>query len=94
MGRLLSEMLRTVTFQQLADMGDDGAEVKTKEIAMLAGAIRDLSSADKIMADREFAIRREITKQAADAASKIAKRGGLSNDAVQEIRGSILGLAK
>ena len=68
-GRLLSEMLRTVAFQQLSTMGDDGAKVGTKDIMFLAGAIRDLASADKIAADREIAIRREVAKKAADEAT-------------------------
>jgi hypothetical protein len=35
---------------------------------------------------------REKSKAAADAASKIAKKGGLSADAVAEIRKQILGI--
>lgn len=92
-GRLLSEMLRTVAFQQLAAAGDEGAQIKTKEISMLAGAMRDLASADKITMDRELRIRQEVAKQAADVADKAAKRHGLTGDAAAEIRREILGVA-
>ena len=64
-GRLLSEMLRTVAFQQLAGAGDGGAEVSTKEVALLAGALRDLNTADKMSLDRELKIRQLVAKQAA-----------------------------
>lgn len=92
-GRLLSEMLRTVAFQQLAASGDEGAELNTKEVAMLAGAIRDLSNADKTRADMALRIRKEVAKEAADAAARVATKGGLSGEAVQEIRREILGVA-
>lgn len=94
-GRLLSEMLRTVAFQTIGVMSErDGAEIGPDEIMLLARAIKDLASADKVAMERELKIRQEVARQAADAATKIAKRGGLSADAVQEIRREILGVAK
>lgn len=93
-GRLLSEMLRTVAFQQLAGAGDGGAEVSTKEVAMLAGALRDLNSADKMSLDRELKIRQEVVKKAAAKAAEVAKRGGLSKAVVDDLRRELLGIAK
>ncbi|MCC5811192.1 MAG: DUF3486 family protein [Ectothiorhodospiraceae bacterium] len=93
-GRLLSEMLRTVAFQQLAGAGDEGAEVSTKEVAMLAGALRDLNAADKLSLERELKIRQEVAKQAADKAAEVAKRGGLSKSVVDDLRRELLGIAK
>ena len=93
-GRLLSEMLRTVAFQQLAGAGDEGAEISTKEVAMLAGALRDLNTADKVAMDRELRIRQEVARQAADKATEVAKRGGLSAEMVNDLRRELLGIAK
>jgi hypothetical protein len=92
-GRLLSEMLRTVAFHQLASAGDEGAEVSTKEVRMLAAALRDLNTADKVAMERELKIRQEVAKQAADKAAEVAKRGGLSKDVVDELRRELLGIA-
>lgn len=92
-GRLLSEMLRTVAWQTIGSMGETDA-VAPNEIMLLARAIKDLAAADKVAMERELKIRQEVARQAADAATKIAKRGGLSADAVQEIRREILGVAK
>ncbi|MEX0745307.1 MAG: DUF3486 family protein [Phycisphaeraceae bacterium] len=92
--RLLSEMLRTVAFQQLASAGDEGAEITTKEVAMLAGAMRDLNTADKLGLERELRVRQEVAKQAAEKATEVAKRGGMSKEAVADLRREILGVAK
>jgi len=93
-GRLLSEMLRTVAFQQLANAGDEDAEISTKDIMFLAGAIKDLASADKVSMERELRIRSEMAKKAADKATEIAKRGGLSAEMVNDLRRELLGIAK
>lgn len=92
-GRLLSEMLRTVAYRQIGDMADDEAETDSSEIMLLARAIKDLSSADKISADRELRVRREVATLAAKVAAKSAKAAGLSADAADEIRKQILGVA-
>lgn len=93
-GRLLSEMLRTVAFQQLATAGDDGAEVSTKDVMFLAGAIKDLANADKVSMERELKIRSEVAKQAAEKATEVAKRGGMSKEMVNNLRSELLGIAK
>jgi len=93
-GRLLSEMLRTVAFSSLSELGDDEHAADAKDIRFLAQAIKDLASADKISAERELRIRQEVARQAADKAGEVAKRGGLSKDAVQELRREILGVAE
>jgi hypothetical protein len=93
-GRLLSEMLRTVAFQQLASAGDEGAQIDTKDIMFLAGAIKDLANADKVSLDRELRIRTEVAKKAAEKAAEVAKRGGLSKDMVDNLRRELLGIAK
>jgi hypothetical protein len=93
-GRLLSEMLRTVAFNTLSQLGEGEAEAQAKDIKSLAQAIKDLATADKTSAERELRIRREVAEQAAEKAGEVARRGGLSRDAVQEMRREILGVAE
>lgn len=92
-GRLLPEMLRAVAFQQLANM--DGDEVDSKEIGVLARAIKDASSATKATVEAER-LRRKIR----DAAAKVQAvetevREGkrtLDADTLKRIREEIYGI--
>lgn len=88
-GRLLSEMLRTVAWQTMGDMESAGPQ----EIMLLAKAIKDLASADKLTTERILKARQDATKAAADAAVVVAKAKGLSADTVAELRREILGVA-
>lgn len=90
-GRLLSEMLRTVAFQTLGTMDDT---TQAGDIMFLAKAIKELASADKISVDRELKIRQEVAKKAADKAANIAKKSGMSEEVIQQIRREALGVAK
>ena len=92
-GRLLSEMLRTVAFQVIGELGDED-DIGAGDIMLLARAIKDLASADKTNLDRELRVRQEVAKQAAEKAAKIAKKGGMSAETVAEIRREILGVAR
>lgn len=94
LGRLLSEMLKTIAWQQMGNMPD---EVDIKDVARLAKTIKDLAGADKITADRELKIREQVAKdtakKAATEAVKAAKKGGASVETLEAIRAGILGLA-
>lgn len=77
-GRLLAEMLKTVAFQVLADMGDEGAEQPNEMgVMLLAKAIKDLASADKISADREIKVREKLR---ADLEKKVAEESKKAPD--------------
>jgi hypothetical protein len=75
-------------------LASDGAGVTLdgKEAALLARAIRDLTSAEKTAGDTAR-LRRLIARQAAAAAETAARAQGLSADTVQAIRAEILGVA-
>jgi|GEM_PF-189008 len=92
-GRLITEMLRTVAFQQLAAMGDDTAAVESMDIMLIAKAIKDLESAEKISIDREIKIREQVAKEAAKVVDEAAREGGLSAERAGELRRKVLGLA-
>jgi hypothetical protein len=94
-GRIIVEMLQSVIFDHMIPV-DEGAEpvYDPHNISMLARAMKDLASAEKISADREIIIRREAMRDAAEAAVATAKSKGLSAETAEEIRASILGIEK
>lgn len=69
-GRLLPEMLRAVAFQSLANLGDDGEPVDSKEIALLARAIKDAAGATKTSVEVER-LRREMRAALAKVESAV-----------------------
>ena len=91
-GRLLSEMLRTVALQQIDSIEDGSAT--PKDTALLARAIHSLASADKVSVERALRLRREAATAAAAAADQVARREGLQPSTVQELRRAILGVAE
>ncbi len=98
-GRMVMELMQTMVFDVLVPKdGGEAPDFDPKDIMFLAGAIKDLASAEKISADREIKIRDQAAKQArqdaATAAEETAAERGLTHDTVQAIRRSILGIAK
>ena len=57
--RLLPEMLRSVAFQTLGSMSEREDAAAPEEVMLLAKAMKDLASADKLTADRIIKIRAE-----------------------------------
>jgi hypothetical protein len=90
-GRMLSELLRTVAFSTMDQMGLDGGEdPEPKDIHFLARAIKDLASADKISADRELTIRKKAREDAAKAVEAEAKRQGAGAATIDALRAAIM----
>ena len=101
-GRLLTEMVRTVSFRitaviQETDLLDEEA------IPRLLKHLKDLSlislrveSAGKMNEQREREVRelarREATEEATKVAGRTARRRGLSVETVEEIKRKILGI--
>lgn len=92
-GRLLSEMLRTVAFQTISGFDDTEDGASAGEVMFIAKAIKELAQADKISADREIQIRREVAKQAAATVEQAATAAGYSADTIAGIKKEILGIA-
>ena len=95
-GQLVGQVLHALAYQQATAMtdlepGDEGGG--PREIMFLAGALKDIASANKITADRILKVRKETAAKAAAEVEKVAKSRGLSADAVAEIRSKILGVA-
>lgn len=90
--RLLPEMLRSVAFQTLGSMSERSEAADAEEVMLLAKAMKDLASADKLTAERILRIRQETAKVAAVEAVREAKAQGLSDEAAEIIRQKILGV--
>lgn len=91
-GRLLLEMLRSVAFQTLGGLSERKESADAEEVMLLAKAMKDLASADKLTTERILTIRQEVAKKAATEAVKQAKASGLSDEAADLIRKKILGV--
>ncbi|MDH4122386.1 MAG: DUF3486 family protein [Deltaproteobacteria bacterium] len=89
-GRLLAEMLRVVVFDIIAAVNGEGKTIKPHEVMALAKAMRDLSTADKTLVDKLSAIKKNLALAADDVAIK-ARKEGLSEETVKEIRERVLG---
>jgi hypothetical protein len=92
-GRLISEMLRTVAFQTISNFDDSEEGASAGELMFIAKAIKELAQADKLSADREINIRREFAKKAAEAIENSEAVSGMTRKTVDAIKREILGLA-
>ncbi len=99
LGHLVNEILRTFAFDlslQLQDglsaMDSEAMPGAVKMLKELSIAIHRLEQAAGENVKREAEIREHARREAADAAEKVARQGGLSADSVQAIRRAILGV--
>lgn len=98
-GLLINEMLRSMAFElslkiQDAELNDPEAMSATiDQIKALALTMQRLEQSATINVKRESEIRKQALSDAADAVDKVAKKGGLTSDTVQEIRRQILGIS-
>lgn len=96
-GHLVNEIVRTMAFDVSMILQEGGIDEKTAPRAVrlmkeLALTMQRLEAAASMNVKREAEIREHARREAADAAEKVARQGGLSTDSVQEIRRAILGL--
>lgn len=73
--RLLQEMLKTVAFQQLAQMNEAEEPPEASEIMLLARSIKDLESAASQSMQRELRIRKDVIAEMAKKLSGLEKDG-------------------
>jgi len=96
-GQLVAQVLHMVAFWQAQQMADADPTDKEgpgpREVMFLAGALKDIASAQKINADRVLKIRKETATKAADEAAKVAKSAGMTADTVAKLRAAVLGTA-
>ncbi|HHH12944.1 MAG TPA: DUF3486 family protein [Thiolapillus brandeum] len=99
LGHLVNEILRTFAFDLslqlqdgLAALDEETMPAAVKMVKELSIAIHRLEQAAGENVKREAEIREQARREAAEAAEKVARQGGLSADSVQEIRRAILGV--
>jgi len=98
---LLAEMLKTVAFRTIADIGsEDGplgkdgkpARPKAMDIMLLAKSIRDMEASTKASMERREKIERQALERQAKAAEKVAKKQGMSSEHWAQLRAQFLGI--
>ncbi|MDE0627423.1 MAG: DUF3486 family protein [Bryobacterales bacterium] len=101
MGRLLTEMVRTLSFRVTAiihetDLGEDAIPGLLKQLKDLSLISQRVEAAGKLNEQREREVRelarREATEKAARVAGRTAKHKGLSAETVDEIKRKVLGI--
>ncbi|SDB03827.1 Protein of unknown function [Desulfonatronum thiosulfatophilum] len=92
-GKLLNEMVRTLAFEAVVEMSEGSEAVEPRMIRDLAVAIEKLEKAASENVKREEEIRKKALEEAGDRVAKLAKKGGLSEETVREIRERIMGVA-
>lgn len=93
-GRLLSEMLKTVAFQVVGRLGEDGEETKPADVMFLSSALRNIVSYEKLNAELVLRVRKEVAAQAAETAVSAGRKAGLSAEALETIRREVYGIVR
>lgn len=96
-GLLVNEILRTLAFDISLKLQDVKLTEKTmpevvSQLRHLSLVAMRLEKAASENVKRESEIREQAKQEAAAAAEKVAKKGGLSTESVQELRRAILGV--
>ena len=96
-GNLVNEILRTLSFDmalmlQRGTVDAESAPAVTGMLKDLALTMQRLENAANLNTAREKEIRKQALAEAAEQATSVAKKGGLSAEAVQTIRREILGI--
>jgi hypothetical protein len=97
LGHLVNEMLRTMAFEltlklQEGELTEESMPAVIDQLKQLSLSVMRLERAASENVKREAEIREQARREAADAAEKVARQGGLSTESVQELRRAILGV--
>jgi hypothetical protein len=95
--RMNFELMHSMIFElQMATASSEDEEgnpvtLDAKQVKFLAGAMKDIASAQKVDTDRVLKLRAEFAKEAAAKVDTIGKAKGLSADTVAALRHAVLG---
>jgi hypothetical protein len=98
-GQLLPMMLHAVAYSQINMMANETPDLAGKQgvgprhVQLLAAAIKDIASTQKINADRILKIRKETAEKAAAAVEKVARDGGMTPETLAKLRDAVIGSA-
>lgn len=87
---MLSEAIKTMISELLADAGESG--MSTKETLEMARALQAAVGAETVSAKRRREVKREFDEKANKAIDQVAKIKGLSAEVVAQIRRDVLGV--
>lgn len=90
-GRMLSELLRTIIYQQM-DKLSTSERTGAMDVMLISKALKDLAGTDKLTIERIEKIKQITRQEAAAAVDQVKKKGGLSDETAEAIRRQILGL--
>lgn len=93
-GRMLGEMLKLLAFRTQMEMQEEGEAPGPKDLAMLARALKDLGSLDKLKAEAEARVGARIKGEAAEVAAGAAREAGLGEAQIAQIRREVLGVGR
>jgi hypothetical protein len=88
LGRLLAEMVKTQVFDVLID-ADDEDRKDLGRLKSLSIILEKVAKASRLDTDREMKMREQIKQETAEAVDKAARKAGISDDALKEIRAEL-----
>lgn len=97
-GKLINEVIRTLTFETSMQLAEGEEVVSPKILSQLALAVQRLESAANMNAERDKAIREEERRRiaeeldAATADHDAARTGGMTREGIATIKREILGI--
>lgn len=91
-GKLLNEVVRNLAFDAAMHMAEDENPAHPGAIKELAIAIEKLENAASKNEQRDALIRKQALEEAANKAADIAKRSGLTADAIATFKREMLGV--
>jgi len=96
-GRLVQEMLKSLAFNTLANMGRGGEEIGPEDIMLLAKAFKDLESAQKTNVEFKVKVKAELRAEQAEKLkvaeaeiARVQKGGGLAATDAAALRRALL----
>lgn len=91
-GKVVLEILRTLSYRTSADLLQQGKGVDPKQLAQLSRAMTYIENAGRLSQQRERELLEAARAEAADKAAAIATKGGMSQEMVTELRKQLLGI--
>jgi len=91
--QLNRQVLTSLAFRAASQLAENES-VQGKEVMLLARALRDISSSEKLGAEARRAIRAELAEQAAKVVGEMAKSQGMSAEQAELWRRKVLGIAQ
>lgn len=97
MHKAIMQMIAVHAVKLMRKVSDDGDELPAKDLMALGKMLKELMSSagmrEKMLADERDRIVKAARAEAATTAAKVATEAGLSDDMVEQVKSSILGVA-